>query len=256
VSTGYVVRFVLIMTTIVAVLLTVMFLGLKEKSSINEAIFNKRAILAAVSDHLGDGVVHKDLSDDQVLEIFDNNVEQVALNMSGQKLSADDIIKSGYKGGKPENIDMAKEKKKDEAERILPAYIYNTDKGKFYILSVRGSGLWDEIWGCIALEDDLSTIAGVSFDHKGETPGLGAEIKDNPAFPRQFKGKKIYDSKGQYTSVDVVKGGAEKGDVHAVDGISGATVTADGVDEMLERGLRYYEPFINQVKGSSPMIKN
>lgn len=255
-STGYVVRFVLIMTTVVAVLLTVLFLGLKTKSAVNEAIFNKRAILSAVADHLGEGVVHKDLTDDQVLEIFDSKVEQIALNMSGQKLTSEDIIQSGYKGGKPENIDMAKEKKKDEADRILPAYIYNTDKGKFYILSVRGNGLWDEIWGNIALEDDLSTIAGASFDHRGETPGLGAEIKDNPAFPKQFKGKKIYDEKGQYTSVDVVKGGAEKGDVHAVDGISGATVTADGVGEMLERGIRYYEPFINQMKGSNPGIKN
>jgi len=256
VSTSYVVRFVLIMTTIVAVLLTVMFLGLKDISAKNEAIFNKKAILAAVADHLGDGVVHKDLTDDQVLEIFDNKVEQIALNVSGEKLDAQGIIDAGYKGGKPENIDLAKEKKKDEANRVLPAYVYNTDKGKFYILSVRGNGLWDEIWGNVALESDLSTIAGVSFDHKGETPGLGAEIKDNPAFPNQFKGKKIYNDKGQYTSVAVVKGGAERGDVHAVDGISGATVTADGVGKMLESGLRFYEPYINQIKGSKPGIKN
>ncbi len=255
-STGYVVRFVLIMTTIVAVLLAFLSLGLQERSAVNEAIFNKRAILAAVADHLGEGVVHKDLSDDQVLEIFDNKVEQVALDMSGQQLSAQDIMDAGYKGGKPENIDMAKEKKKEEANRILPAYIYNTGKGKFYILSVRGNGLWDEIWGNIALEEDLSTIAGASFDHRGETPGLGAEIKDNPAFPKQFKGKKIYNSKGQFTSVDVVKGGADKNNIHGVDGISGATVTADGVDEMLERGIRYYEPFLNQIKGSKGGIKN
>ncbi len=255
-STSYVVRFVLIMTSLVAVLLTVLFLGLKERSEINEAIFNKKAVLAAVADHLGEGVVHEDLTDDQVLEIFDNNVEQVALNMSGQQLTADDIMAAGYKGGKPENIDMAKEKKKAEADRILPAYIYNTDKGKFYILSVRGNGLWDEIWGNIALEADLTTIAGASFDHKGETPGLGAEIKDNPAFSEQFKGKKIYDISGKYTSVAVIKGGAEKGDAHGVDGISGATVTADGVGEMLERGIRYYEPFLNQVKSVKPGVKN
>jgi Na+-transporting NADH:ubiquinone oxidoreductase subunit C len=250
VSTSYVVRFVLIMTTIVAVLLTVMFLGLKDKSDVNEAIFNKRAILAAVADHLGEGVVHKNLKDEQVQEIFSSKVEQLALDMSGQQLSAEDIIKAGYKGGKPENIDMAKEKKKPEADRILPFYVYSTDDGKYYIMSIRGNGLWDEIWGYVALEKDLSTIAGVSFDHKGETPGLGAEIKDNPAFPKQFKGEKIYDENGQYTSVKVVKGGADKNDIHGVDGLSGATVTADGVDEMLYRGLSYYEPYINQIKSS------
>ena len=255
-STSYVVRFVLIMTTTVAVILAVMFLGLKDKSDINEAIFNKKAILAAVSDHLGEGIVHKKLKDEQVQEIFGTRVEQIALNMSGQQLTADDIIKAGYKGGKPENIDMAKEKKKDEADRILPVYIYNTDKEKYYIMSVRGNGLWDEIWGYVALEGDLSTIAGVSFDHKGETPGLGAEIKDNPAFPKQFKGEKIYDENGKYTSVKVVKGGADKNDIHGVDGISGATVTADGVDKMLHTWLKYYEPFINQVKGSKGGIKN
>lgn len=249
-STSYVVRFVLIMTTIVAVLLTVMFLGLKEKSAVNEAIFNKRAILAAVSDHLGEGVEHGSLQDEQVQDIFNNNVEQIALNMAGEKLSSEDIISAGYPGGKPENIDMAKEKKKPEANRILPVYIYSTDKGKFYIMSVRGSGLWDEIWGYIALESDLSTIAGASFDHKGETPGLGAEIKDNPGFSRQFKGKKIYNEEGEFTSVKVVKGGADKDNEHAVDGISGATVTADGVEDMITKGLSYYEPYINQVKSN------
>lgn len=244
------------MTTVVAVLLAGFFLATQEMAITNEAIFNKRAILSAVSDELGEGVDHKDLTDDEVLDIFNTKVEQIALNMSGQKLSSEDIVNAGYKGGEPENIDMAKEKKKEEAERIFPAYIFNTDNGKFYIFSVRGNGLWDEIWGNIALESDLSTIAGASFDHKGETPGLGAEIKDNPGFPRQFKGKKIYNDKGQYTSVAVVKGGAEKGDVHAVDGISGATVTADGVGEMLYKGLRYYEPYINQVKGNNSGVKN
>ena len=77
---------------------------------------------------------------------------------------------------------------------------------KFILVSVRGSGLWDEIWGSIALEDDFNTITGATFDHKGETPGLGAEIKDNPKFPSQFVGKKIYDENGEYVSVQVKKG--------------------------------------------------
>lgn len=252
-STGYVVRFVLIMTVTVAVLLTFLFLATKPSALANEAVFNKRAILSAVADHLGEGVSHEDLSDEEVTTIFENKMEQIALDMSGKQLGEADIKAAGYAGGKPENIDMAKEKKKPEADRILPAYIYNTESGKFYILSVRGNGLWDEIWGCIALEDDLTTIAGAAFDHKGETPGLGAEIKDNPVFPKQFKGKKIYDAEGNFTSVAVVKGGAEKGDVHGVDGISGATVTADGVGEMLKRGLRYYEPFIAEMKNTKPL---
>ena len=90
-------------------------------------------------------------------------------------------------------------------------------------------------------------MAGASFDHKGETPGLGAEIKDNPAFSKQFKGRKLYDADGNYTSIVVRKGGA-KNKTHEVDGISGATVTADGVGEMLYRGIKYYEPYFNQLR--------
>ncbi|MEM9822777.1 MAG: FMN-binding protein, partial [Bacteroidota bacterium] len=106
---------------------------------------------------------------------------------------------------------------------------------------------WDDIWGNIALKDDLSTIVGAAFDHKGETPGLGAEIKDNPAFPAKFKQKQIYDASGNYTSVDVVKPGI-KTTSHSVDGISGATVTCVGVAEMLDRGIAYYEPYLKTLK--------
>jgi Na+-transporting NADH:ubiquinone oxidoreductase subunit C len=125
-------------------------------------------------------------------------------------------------------------------------YIYHGDQGDLYVVSIRGNGLWDEIWGSIALEGDLKTIAGAAFDHTGETPGLGAEIKDNPGFAKQFIGKQIYDDAGSYTSIVVKKGGA-KDPNHEVDGISGATVTCDGVTEMLVRGLKYYEPYLQTI---------
>jgi len=138
--------------------------------------------------------------------------------------------------------------KKDEADRVLPLFVYTKKDGsKYYILSAAGKGLWDVIWGCVALEDDLKTIAGVSFDHKAETPGLGAEIKDNKAWVAQFAGKKIYDESGTYTSVYVRKGGAKDMN-YEVDGISGATITANGVSEMLNRGLKYYEPYLSGIK--------
>jgi Na+-transporting NADH:ubiquinone oxidoreductase subunit C len=105
----------------------------------------------------------------------------------------------------------------------------------------------------VALKSDLNTIAGATFDHKGETPGLGAEIKDNPSFAEQFEGKEIYESDGDYVSIKVRKGGA-RDPKHEVDGISGATVTADGVSEMLYRGLKYYQPYIDKVKQQSFLI--
>lgn len=243
-STSYIVRFVATMTIGVALTLALLSTGWKDAINQNEAIFNKRAILAAVSDYLPEDPAN--MADDQIVEVFSTKVQQIALNMDGNEMTEQDIIKAGYKGGKPENIDMAKEKKKAEEDRIFPLYIFNGDKGKAYILSVRGNGLWDEIWGNIALKDDKRTIIGASFDHKGETPGLGAEIKDNPTFPNRFKGKKIKNDAGVYTSVDIKKTGADDSDMYAVDGISGATVTADGVDEMLERGIGYYLPYLDK----------
>ena len=111
-------------------------------------------------------------------------------------------------------------------------------------------GLWDAIWGYIALQSDMKTIVGAAFDHAGETPGLGAEIKDNPTFPARFKGKEIYTEGGKYVSVGVIKGGA-RDPKHEVDGISGATVTADGVSKMLYDGIKYYEPYFKSIHKSN-----
>lgn len=230
--------FVLILTGSVAILLTGLREVTKPQADLNEKIFNKRAVLAAVEAYLPDGKTVKELSDDEVLKIFDDKIQQVSLNMGGEE--EESVL--------AEDIDMAKEKKKDPDEQVLPLFIFNQGEEKFYIISVRGNGLWDEIWGNIAISSDLNTIAGASFDHKAETPGLGAEIKDNPSFPAKFKGKQIY--KGdEYVSVDVVKGPVKEPN-HQVDGITGATVTSVGVAEMLYRGIKYYEPYFEKLKSS------
>jgi Na+-transporting NADH:ubiquinone oxidoreductase subunit C len=235
-STNYVLLFVTAMTVIVALSLAGVRQFTKPVSDQNEAIFNKRAILAAVNEHLGmgEGVGANDISDEEVQEIFDTRVTQTTLNVAGE--AVDGIL--------AEKVDMAKEKKKDVAERVLPLFQYEFEGDKFYIVSVRGKGLWDEIWGNIALESDLNTIAGASFDHKGETPGLGAEIKDNPVFSENFIGKKIFKD-DEFVSVKVRKGGAQD-PVYEVDGISGATVTADGVSKMLNEGIALYLPYFEK----------
>lgn len=242
-STNYIIGFVVLMTSLVAVSLTTLREVTKDQAELNEAIFNKRSILKAVSSQMGDESV-EDMSDDRVLEIFNGQVKQYALDMEGTKLDEAAIIAAGYKGGKPENIDMKKEKKKDEAVRIFPFYVFDNNGKKSYIMSVRGNGLWDEIWANVAVADDFNTIVGTAFDHQGETPGLGAEIKDDPVFAKRFEGKKLYNSQGEYVSVNVQKGGA-RDKMHDVDGISGATVTCNGVNEMLYRGIKKYQPYIN-----------
>ncbi len=238
-SNKYVITFVTVMTVVVALVLSLMATGLKPVHKKNEAIFNKKAILSAIESRLGDGVKADKMADEKVLSIFNDNITQLVVDINGNPVSAEDVEARGYKGGQAENVDMKKEKKKPAEDRLYPVFIYENNGEKYYIVSVRGNGLWDEIWGNIALEDDFETIVGASFDHQGETPGLGAEIKDNPAFKKQFAGKKIYDKMGNYTSVVVRKGGA-RNDRYEVDGISGATVTANGVSDMLYSGLQNY----------------
>ena len=234
------------MTAVVALVLSLMYSGLKSTHDLNEAIYAKKAILAAVENKLD--IKASALSNEEVQTIFDSKIKQEVFDMKGNVVSSEQIVQAGYKGGLAESVDIAKEAKKPESDRLLPMYTLTDDSGeKTYILSVNGKGLWDRIWGNIAVESDLRTISGVDFDHAGETPGLGAEIKDNAAWKRQFIGKTFVDADGNFTGIGVIKGGAKEPDWQ-VDGISGATITADGVDEMLKRGLQYYGPALATLK--------
>lgn len=251
-STNYIIRFTLVMTVVVAFVLALMVSGLKDVHTENEAVYNKKGILSAVADKLGKDI--NTLSSKEVQQIFDTQVEQLVLNAQGESLTAEQIsAATGGTAKKAEDLDLAKEAKKPEAEKLHPVYVFTGDDKKQYtIIYTRGKGLWDEIWGYIALESDFNTIAGEAFDHKGETPGLGAEIKDNKAWYSQFTGKKLYNESGEFRSVSVVKGGI-KDKNHQVDAISGATITGNGVDEMLKRGLQYYEPYLQKNKISEPI---
>lgn len=229
------------MTVVVATLLTGLRNLTAEQAEINEKVFNKRAILKSLADGL-DGDLDV-MTDEEVQAVFNDNVQQYVVKLNGTVV--EDMV--------AEDIKMKKEVKKADGDRNLPLFVYsNPTSGKtYYITAVRGKGLWDEIWGSIALEEDFKTIAGVSFDHAAETPGLGAEIKDNAAWVSQFTGKSIYNDAGEFVSILVRKGGAIPGNPHQVDAITGATITGDGVTKMLEKGLVQYEPYFATLKASN-----
>ena len=130
----------------------------------------------------------------------------------------------------------------------MPLYISNIDGSEKYIIPLRGTGLWGPIWGYISLDNDMNTVYGAVFDHKAETPGLGAEI-NRDFFEKPFNGKRIFDLEGDFVSIAVVKGGAKENDYHGVDGISGGTITSDGVTAMLKERLEKYLPYFeNKMK--------
>ncbi len=146
--------------------------------------------------------------------------------------------------GKAFNIDLTKENRKAAEERKYPLYICTLDNGnEKLIIPLRGVGLWGPIWGYISLNEDKKTVFGATFDHKGETPGLGAEISKD-FFEEPFKGKTIFDTSGTFTSIKVIKGGGAAGNEHAVDAITGGTITSKGVEDMLWNGLTGYKEYL------------
>jgi Na+-transporting NADH:ubiquinone oxidoreductase subunit C len=154
------------------------------------------------------------------------------------------------------DVVLAKEYKKIPEERYLPVYeIFKegTEEIEYVVIPVFGYGLWDNIWGFVALESDLKTVKGVVFDHKGETPGLGQRIATDD-IQNRYVGKQIKDNSGNIISIVMVKGergGGERSikefenETHMVDGMSGATITANGLNEMLKD---YFLSYANYFK--------
>lgn len=139
-------------------------------------------------------------------------------------------------------IELMKETKKPTEEQAFPIYLAEKEGKEFYVIPLFGAGLWKEIWGYIALDSDKNTIVGASFDHAGETAGLGAEINQS-WYEDQYIGKTIFDENNNFVSVKAVKGGAKSDDMHGVDAISGGTITSDGVSDMIEERLGNYLPY-------------
>ena len=224
---SYTFGFAAVMVVVVAALLSVAAISLKPFQSRNILLEKKQNILSSVGIN-----IDRDEADIQY-PVFVK--EELVLNYKGEEID-----------GVAFDIDLQKELKKGKKFQSLPLFISEVDEKKQYIIPLRGKGLWGPIWGFIALEDDLNKVFGAVFDHKGETPGLGAEI-NRPFFEDPFSGKTIFEN-GVLISVKVVKGGAQKGDMHAVDGISGGTITSDGVSDMLYERLSMYLPYFSKIK--------
>ena len=147
-------------------------------------------------------------------------------------------------------INLAKEIKKDYKNQHFPLYVAEVESEKYYIIELRGVGLWDAIWGYISLKSDFNTINGVSFDHKGETAGLGAEITKD-WFKESFVDEKVFSNNGELVGITVLKGNndpknLDKND-HEVDAISGSTITGDGVTNMIKERLNNYLPYLDKL---------
>ncbi len=153
-------------------------------------------------------------------------------------------------------VDLAKEIKREPQEQNFPLYIAEVEGENFYIIPLRGAGLWNAIFGYISLKDDINTVKGVVFDHLGETPGLGAEITQ-VWFRERYADEKIFDGSGNLVGIAATKGTPSTSkDDNRVDAISGATITVDGVTDMIYERLQHYLPYFENQTGVDVNVSN
>jgi Na+-transporting NADH:ubiquinone oxidoreductase subunit C len=218
-----------VMVVMIAILLSITAISLAPYQAKNIRIEKMKNILTSVA-------VHAETAETE--KLYNQYItQQIVLNNKGEEVKGS---VAAFDIDLKKELDKIKIGKTDE--QLFPLFICKKEGKTFYIVPLRGKGLWGPIWGYISLEADMNTIYGASFAHKSETPGLGAEI-ETEKFQQQFIGKKIFDESGDFVSVTVIKGGAPPNDMHGVDAISGATITSKGVSEMFKRTLNNYLPY-------------
>ena len=233
-SNSYTIIFSIILVLVVGSLLAFFANATKEMRDNNDKVKTQMDILSSMG-------VDSDRSN--ATETFNQYIKQQFV-IEGKKVTED---KEAYLINIKKELDNAKQ----GLVQKLPLFIGEKDGKKIYIVPVRGNGLWDAIWGYIALNDDLKSINGVFFDHKGETPGLGANITES-FFKDDFKGEMLFDASGNYKSVEISKSNGDPNNEdktdNQVDAISGATITGNGVGAMLKSGIKLYLPYFETLK--------
>jgi Na+-transporting NADH:ubiquinone oxidoreductase subunit C len=155
-------------------------------------------------------------------------------------------------GQEPYLIDVKQQQTlaKEGKTRKLPLFVGEKDGKTFYVAPIYGKGLWDAIWGYVSLDENM-VIQGAYFDHKGETPGLGANITQR-YFMDDFIGEHLLTDAGEFKGVTVAKGNNdpknERKTDYKVDAIAGATITGDGVTAMIKSDLQLYVPYFQSLK--------
>jgi Na+-transporting NADH:ubiquinone oxidoreductase subunit C len=241
-SNAYIFRYAAILVVVVAAVLSSAATFLKPMQQRNQAIDKMQSILAAAG--------KQDVSVENAIEVFNEHItNMIVIDQDGNVLA--DYSGDEKQNSEAFNLNLKTElfNKSQNRPYRLPLYVIDKQGEKTYIIPLLGAGLWGPVWGNMAIKSDFSTVTGVTFDHKSETPGLGAEINTN-MFQDQFKGKQLLGPDGKFVSVQVVKGGVlnfpADQQKHKVDAISGGTITSNGVNDMIENVIESYVPFFKK----------
>lgn len=225
-SNVYTIVYASVMVILVAVMLAFTSQSLKDQQAKNEAVDKMQQILRSVN--MSVTTIDAESRYNSVIK------DSYLINSEGKKVD-----------GNAFGTELVSELKKPEAERKYPVFEAVVDGQKKYIMAMRGTGLWGPLWGYISVNEDKNTVYGADFGHAGETPGLGAEIEQD-VFSKQFSGKKLLNSSGQFVSIAIVKPGKTAAGQDYVDGISGGTITSQGVDAMILKSLGAYSKFLTK----------
>lgn len=221
-SNTYILVYSSLLVLIVAFMLAFVFTALKPMQDANVAVDKKKQILAALN--------IRNISNEEAAQKYnDVIIADNIIDATGK------TVTKGEKGGEKAAFVL---NSADFKAGKLALYVCEVDGQKKYVLPVYGMGLWGPIWGYLALDDDRNTIFGVYFNHESETAGLGAEIKDNEKWQLQFRGKKIFKEGTDEIGLAVVKKNEDL--TTQCDGITGATLTMDGVTQMFRDCLAQY----------------
>lgn len=239
-SNAYIIIYTVVMVVIVGALLAILATSLKGRQEIEVQKEQQFSIMRAL------GVANEDSDKDEMVALFEDDNKGVTI-----------YAVSGSEAAITEDTDevfelLGNRKALREKEESLPIFQY----GDTYVIPMAGKGLWDDIWGFIALqktEDGTNyKVSGIVMDHKGETPGLGAEIA-TAAVQDKFIGMTLFDAEGNI-AVQMLKGGmTNKSAVEGstVDAISGGTKTCDGVNKMIKVSIGKYAAFLKAQLGTT-----
>lgn len=236
---SYTIIYSIIMVVLAAVLLAVAATSLKPAQQENEKIDKMEQILRSI----GQTPTKSD-----VKNVYNKFIkEEILLDGEGTVLKTfkgDELTNSeAFNNNTELEMKLLKKGEKSAKDVRLNAFVADVNGKLVYILPLNGAGLWNKIWGYISVDaTDHSTVFGADFGNAGETPGLGAEISTT-RFADQFKGKELY-KEGVFKGIAVVKPGHTAEGQDAVDGISGGTLTSNGVHDMLKASLAPFSKFL------------
>lgn len=255
-SVRYILLFSIAICGVCAVFVSSLAVGLKDRQVVNEKLYKQRNVLEAA------GLVKngESVTPEQISSLF-SNIEPVLVDLqTGQEVATGEEATVYDQQAAKKDPELGRDAPKNfslifRLPRKAQVFKVKGESGAIdqYVLPIEGYGLWGTLYGFLALDADTTTVTGITYYQHKETPGLGGEV-DNPKWKALWPGRQVFDE--AWTPViQVIKGqaGSAEQNPHQVDGFSGATITARGVENMLKfwLGADGFGPYLENVRGNA-----